>query len=198
GSATLTDYQQAIRAIQYDNVGASSGTARTIEVTVNDGQNVSNTAVSTVNIILIPTISIDDVSVQEPDTGTTTMTFTVSIDQALGSDLTFDYQSVDGSAIAGSDYVGIGTTTGTITAGDTSTTVTITVNSDANVFEGDETFTLDLANFNQTVNFQSGAHLTADGIQGIGSIGADNGPPDAMDDAFITAPDTELVTGNVL
>ncbi|NNF97756.1 MAG: type I secretion C-terminal target domain-containing protein [Desulfobacteraceae bacterium] len=125
------------------------------------------------------------------------MTFTVSIDQELGSDLTFDYQSVDVSALAGSDYVAI-SGAGTIAAGDTSATIMVTVNSDANVFEGDETFTLDLSNFNQTVNFQSGAHLTADGVQGIGTIGADNGPPDAVDDAFVTAPDTALVTGNVL
>ncbi|MBC2733979.1 MAG: cadherin-like domain-containing protein, partial [Desulfobacteraceae bacterium] len=198
GSATLADYQQAIRAIQYDNVGDSIGAARTIEVTVNDGLNNSNTAISTVNITTLPTVSIDDVSVQEPDSGTTTMTFTVSIDQALGSDLTFDYQTVDVSTLAGADYVGIGTTTGTITAGNTSTTITVTVNSDTNVFEGDETFTLDLSNFNQTVNFPSGAHLTGGGIQGIGNIGADNGPPDAVDDAFITAPDTPLVTGDVL
>ncbi|MCP3853185.1 MAG: hypothetical protein GY698_00430, partial [Actinomycetia bacterium] len=198
GSATLADYQQAIRAIQFDNVGNSIGASRTIEVTVNDGQTDSNTAVSTVNITTVPTVSIDDVSVQEPDSGTTTLTFTVSIDQTLGSDLTFDYQTVDVSALAGDDYVGIGTTIGTIIAGNTSTTVTVTINSDADVFEGDEAFTLDLSNFNQTVNFQAGAHLTGGGIQGIGSIGVDNGAPDAIDDAFITAPDTPLVTGDVL
>jgi|GEM_PF-959838 len=198
GTATLADYQQAIRAIQFDNVGDSVAASRTINVTVNDGDNDSNTAVSTVNIVTVPTVSIDDVSVQEPDSGTTTLTFTVSIDQTLGSDLTFDYQTVDVSALAGSDYVGIGTTTGTITAGSTSTTISVTINSDADVFEGDEAFTVDLANFNQTVNFQTGAHLTTDGIQGIGSIGVDSGPPVAVDDAFITTPDTPLVTGDVL
>ena len=198
GTATLADYQQALRAIQFDNVGDSIGTSRTINVSVNDGTNDSNTAVSTVNIVTVPTVSIDDVAVQEPGSGTTTLTFTVSIDQTLGSDLTFDYQTVDVSALAGSDYVGIGTTTGTITAGNTSTTITVTINSDADIFEGDEAFTVDLANFNQTVNFQAGAHLTTDGIQGIGSIGVDSGPPVAVDDAFITTPDTALVTGDVL
>ena len=198
GTATLADYQQAIRAIQFDNVGDSVGASRTINVTVNDGENDSNTAVSTVSIVTVPTVSIDDVSIQEPDSGTTTLTFTVSIDQTLGSDLTFDYQTVDVSALAGSDYVGIGTTSGTITAGNTSTTITVTINSDADIFEGDEAFTVDLTNFNQTVNFQAGAHLTADGIQGIGSIGVDSGPPVAADDAFITPPDTALVTGDVL
>jgi len=197
GSASLADYQQAIRAIQFDNVGDSTGTSRTIEVTINDGDANSNTAVSTVNINTLPTVSIDDVSVQEPSSGTTTLTFTISIDQTLGSDLTFNYQTVDVSALAGSDYVGLGTM-GTITAGSTSTTVTVTINSDADVYEGDESFTLDLSNFNQTVNFQAGAHLTGGGIQGIGTIGVNNGPPDAVDDSFVTAPDTPLVTGNVL
>ncbi|MCP4342204.1 MAG: VWA domain-containing protein, partial [Desulfobulbaceae bacterium] len=198
GSATLADYQNAIRAIQYDNIGNSIGTSRQIEVTVNDGQNDSNTAVSTININTLPTVSIDDISVQEPSSGTTTMIFTVSVDQAPDSNLTFDYQTLDVSAIAGSDYVGV-SGTGTIFANQTSTTITVIINSDTNVFEGNESFTLNLSGFNQPVNFDSGSHFTSDGIQGIGNIGANNGVPDAVDDSFTMAPtDTELITGNVL
>ena len=198
GNASLADYQTAIRVIQFTNDGSSTGSTRSIEVSVFDGTSSSNVAVTTVNVVTLPTVSISDVSVQEPVAGTTTLVFTVSLDQTLGSDLTFDYSTVDISALAGSDYVGIGATSGTIVAGATSTTITVTVNSDANNFEGDETFSIDLSNFNQAVNFASGSHLTADGIQGIGTIGANNGAPDAVDDSYITEQDTPLVISSLL
>ncbi|MFW2373818.1 MAG: type I secretion C-terminal target domain-containing protein, partial [Gammaproteobacteria bacterium] len=197
GNASLADYQVAIRAIQFTNDGSSSGSSRAIEVTVTDGSNNSNTAVTTVNLQTLPTVSISDVSVQEPAAGTVALVFTISLDQALASDLTFDYSTADISALAGTDYVA-SATSGTILAGATSTTVTVTVNSDANNFEGDETFSLDLSNFNQTVNFASGSHLTAGGAQGIGTIGANDGVPDAVDDSYITQVDTPLVIGSLL
>ncbi|MGI1677094.1 MAG: type I secretion C-terminal target domain-containing protein [Cellvibrionaceae bacterium] len=197
GSATLAEYQTAIRAVQFTNDGSSVAVTRSVTVSVNDGDNTSNVATTTINVSTLPTLSIDDVSVQEPESGTTTLTFTISLDQTLATDFTFDYSSVDISALAGSDYVATGASSGVIVAGATSTTVTITVNSDANIYEGDETFSLDLSNFNQTVNYESGAHTTAGGIQGIGTIGANNGAPVATDDSFITAPDTALITGNV-
>ena len=87
---------------------------------------------------------------------------------------------------------------GSITAGATSTTVSVTINSDANNFEGDETFNLNLVNFNQTVNFGAGAHTISGGVQGIGTIGANNGAPDAVDDSYITTVDTPLVITNAL
>ena len=165
---------------------------------VTDGLNNSNTATTDVAIVTLPTVSVTDVSVQEPAAGTTTLTFTISIDQTLGSDLTFDYETANISALAGADYVGISSTVGTITAGSTSTTVTVTVNSDADVFEGDETLSLDLTNFNQTVNFDIAAHTISGGVQGIGTIGANNGPPVAVDDSYITTVDTPLVVTNAL
>ncbi|MDA3946074.1 MAG: Ig-like domain-containing protein, partial [Helicobacteraceae bacterium] len=197
GTATLADYQDAIGVIQYLNDGSTIGTSRSIEVVVNDGVSDSAPATTDVTIVTIPTVSVTDVSVQEPVSGTTTLTFTISIDETVGSDLTFDYSTADVSALAGLDYVAAATNA-TITAGSTSTTVVITINSDSDVFEGDETFTLDLTNFNQTVNFEPGAHAITDGVQAIGSIGANNGAPDAVDDTFVTTPDTQLVTGNVL
>jgi len=198
GSATLADYQSAIRAIQFSNDGSTTNPNRSIDIVVTDGVNNSNTATADVTIVTLPTISITDVSVQEPAAGTTTLTFTIAIDQTLGSDLTFDYETADISALAGADYIGVSSTVGTITAGNTSTTVTVTINSDANVFEGDETLALNLTNFNQTVNFDPAAHLITGGAQGIGTIGANNGPPDAVDDSYITTIDTPLSITNAL
>ncbi|MDH3221597.1 MAG: Ig-like domain-containing protein [Gammaproteobacteria bacterium] len=198
GSASWSDYQSAIRAIQFSNDGSTVNSSRSIDVVVTDGMNNSNTATTDVTIVNLPTVSITDVSVQEPSAGTTTLTFTISIDQTLGSDLTFDYETSDISALAGSDYVGIASSMGTITAGNTSTTVTVTINSDANVFEGDETLALNLTNFNQTVNFDTAAHIISDGVQGIGTIGANNGIPVAVDDSYITTVDTPLTISNAL
>ena len=198
GSASLADYQTAIQAIQFENTGSGSNTSRVIDVVVNDGSNNSNTATTTINVTTIPTVTIDDVLVQEPAAGTVSLTFTVSIDEVLGSNLTFDYQTVDISALSGADYQAIAITQGTITAGSTSTTITVTVNSDANVFEGDETFSIDLSNFSNTVNFTTSAHTTVGGVQGIGTIGANNGVPDAVDDSYVTGIDTDLVIGNLL
>ncbi|MHC5112459.1 MAG: beta strand repeat-containing protein, partial [Planctomycetota bacterium] len=198
GNASLADYQTAIRAVQFSNDGSTVNLNRSIDVVVNDGVSDSAAATTDVTLVTLPTVSIADVSVQEPVAGTTTMTFTINIDQVLGSDLTFDYATADISALSGSDYVGLSTTTGTITAGSTSTTVTVTVNSDANQFEGDETLSLDLTNFNQTVNFDASAHIIGGGVQGIGTIGANNGAPVAVDDSYITAADTPLTISNAL
>jgi Calx-beta domain len=57
--------------------------------------------------------------------------------------VTVQYQTADGTAAAGSDYVARG---GTLTfgPGETSKTVSVTVNGDSAV-EGDETFFLDLS-----------------------------------------------------
>ncbi|MCP4876523.1 MAG: hypothetical protein GY896_13765, partial [Gammaproteobacteria bacterium] len=198
GAASWSDYQDAIRAIQFSNDGSTINTSRSIDVVVNDGLSNSNTATTDVAIVTLPTVSITDVSVQEPVAGTTTLTFTVAIDQTLSSNLTFDYQTADISALAGADFVGISSTVGTITAGNTFTTVVVTINSDADVFEGDETLSLDLTNFNQTVNFDSAAHIISGGIQGFGTIGANNGAPDAVDDSYITTADTPLIITNAL
>ena len=85
-----------------------------------------------------PTITIDDISVNE-NAGTATFTAThIGVDTA-GS-FTVDYTTNNGSATAGSDYTGIGSGTLSFngTVGDTEQfTVTI---SDDFVFEGDETF----------------------------------------------------------
>jgi Ca2+-binding RTX toxin-like protein len=198
GSAPLSDYQDAIRAIQFSNDGSTVNPNRSIDVVVTDGMNNSNTATTDVTINTLPTVTVTDVSVQEPAAGTTPLTFTISIDQTLGTDLTFDYETADISALAGADFVGISSMIGTITAGMTSTTVTVMVNSDANIFEGDETLALNLTNFNQTVNFDAAAHIIGGGVQGIGTIGANNGAPDAVDDSYITTIDTPLVITNAL
>ncbi|QNH19263.1 Calx-beta domain protein [Xanthomonas sp. GW] len=90
-----------------------------------------------------PTLSIDDVSVNEGNSGTTTATFTVSLSAASGQTVSVDYATADGTATAGSDYVArVGTLT--FAPGTTAQGVAITVNGDTAV-EPNETFSVDLS-----------------------------------------------------
>jgi hypothetical protein len=90
-----------------------------------------------------PTVSIGNVSVNEGNSGTTQLTFTVSLSAASPSTVTVQYATANGSATAGSDYT---STSGTLTfaAGETQKTVTVLVNGDTEV-ESNETFTITLS-----------------------------------------------------
>jgi hypothetical protein len=77
-----------------------------------------------------PRISINSVSITEGDSGTRPMTFTVSLSAAYDQTVTVHFASHDDSAtVAGKDYVA---TSGTLTfaPGQTSKTVTVTINGD--------------------------------------------------------------------
>jgi len=77
-------------------------------------------------------------------TGTNSYPFTVSIPTPSGVATTFSYFTTDGSAKNGVDYTGTQTGTGTITAGQTSTTIYIPVQ-EYNVNEATKTFTVTLS-----------------------------------------------------
>ncbi|MGB5353331.1 MAG: Calx-beta domain-containing protein, partial [Woeseia sp.] len=114
---------------------------------------------------VLPFLSIDDVTQAETDSGTTTFTFTVSINQAVGYDITFDFDTADDTATtADSDYVAIAGGNGTLTNGTTTTTIDVTVNGDTKI-EPDESFFVNLTNV-------VGASV-AD-AQGIGTISNDD------------------------
>lgn len=94
----------------------------------------------------VPSLSIDDVTVDEGDAGTTTATFTVTLSDTpgAGEEVTVDYATADGTATAGDDYVAA---TGSLTfaEGETTQTIEVTVNGDTD-FEPDETFDVVLSN----------------------------------------------------
>lgn len=81
--------------------------------------------------------------VLEGDTGTKTVTSTVTLSEPSGREASVEYATDNGSATAGSDYVA---DAGTLVfePGQTEKTVTVTVNSDT-LDENDETFSLDLS-----------------------------------------------------
>jgi hypothetical protein len=113
-----------------------------------------------------PTVSVNDVSVTEGNSGTTTATFTATLSAAATSTVTVNYATANGTATAGSDYVAA---SGTLSfpAGTTTKTFAVTVNGDTTV-EPNETFTVNLST-------PSGATI-ADG-QGVGTITNDDSLP---------------------
>jgi hypothetical protein len=120
------------------------------------------TATGTITNDDTPILSINDVSLSEGNGGTTTYTFTVSLDRpAPDGGVTFDIGTANGTATtADGDYVERTLTSQTIPAGSTSYTFEVTVNGDA-APEPAETFFVNVTNVvNATV---------ADG-QGQGTI----------------------------
>ena len=91
------------------------------------------------------TLSVDDVSVAEPDgSATVTATFTVEVSKRPKKAVKADYLTAPDTATGGSDFVHTGGVV-KIRKRQRRATVDVTVNGD-NVFEGDETFQLQLAN----------------------------------------------------
>lgn len=93
-----------------------------------------------------PTLTINDVSMNEGSSGTTTFTFTVSLSEpAPAGGVTFDIATADGSATAGSDYTAKTLLAQTIAAGNSSYTFDVSVNGDV-LAEPDETFFVNISN----------------------------------------------------
>jgi hypothetical protein len=112
-----------------------------------------------------PTITINDVTVNEGNTGTSQATFTVMLSNSSSQTVTVNYATSDGTATAGVQYVA---TNGTLsfTPGQTSLPVNVTINSD----ELNEA----LATFN--VNLSAPSDATVDDNQGVGTIQDDDAP----------------------
>jgi Calx-beta domain len=113
-----------------------------------------------------PTLSIDDVSITEGDTGQKTAQFTVTTSETSASPITVNYATADDTAKQPDDYT---QTSGllTIPPGMTSNTILVPVKGDT-VDEPDENF---------DVNLSSAAGATISDSQGVGTIKDDDGAP---------------------
>jgi hypothetical protein len=130
-------------------------------------------------------ITFNDVSQQEGDSGSPDFTFTATLDFAVDVPVTLDYVSADDTATTGdSDY---STSSGQLsfdgTASETET-VTVSVNGDTKV-ELDETFFVNLSNL-----AASGRNVTIGDSQGEGTIEND-------DSASLTINDVSQDEGDV-
>ena len=91
-----------------------------------------------------PAVSITGASVVRPASGTTPLTFTVSLDHTATQAVSVHVQTSDGTALGLVDYTPT-TTTATIAAGQTSTTVSVPIIGDQSD-EPAKTFTVTLSN----------------------------------------------------
>jgi fibronectin-binding autotransporter adhesin len=95
----------------------------------------------TLTVVEKPTISISDIAIDE---AVGVAIFTVTLSAASSGSVTVDYQSSDGTAIAGSDYTAVSGTL-SFAPGETEQTIEVSIASD-DLDEFDETFTIHLSN----------------------------------------------------
>lgn len=115
-----------------------------------------------------PLISVDDVTVNEGDAGTTTFSFTVSLSTAAGpGGVTFDIATANGTANTGTDYTAKSLTSQTIPEGSSTYTFDVLVNGDI-TYEANDTFLVNISN-------ASGGTLSD--AQGQGTITNDDAQP---------------------
>ncbi|HBB33561.1 MAG TPA: hypothetical protein DC064_17615 [Cyanobacteria bacterium UBA9273] len=113
----------------------------------------------------LPTLSINDVTITEGNSGTSNATFTVTRSGSTTQSSTVNFATANGTATAGSDYTAVSGTL-TFAAGQTSQTITVPIVGDT-LQESSETFTVTLSSpTNATI---------ADG-QGVGTITANDAP----------------------
>ncbi len=150
-----------------------------VNATISDGTAIGTIVNDDTTGTAPPTISVNDVTTTEGNNGNKSMTFTVSLSAASVNPVTFDINTSNGTAFAGSDYVENIQTSQTIPAGQTSYSFTVTVNPDTQV-EPNETFTVNLNNVSGAVVLDA---------QGLGVISND-------DSASVSVNPTSLTEGN--
>lgn len=121
-------------------------------------------------VVVVPEISIDDVTVTEGDGSPVTAVFTVTLSETTTETVTVDWATADDTAVDGEDYTGA---SGTLTfdPGDTSKTISIDILGETDV-ESDETF---------FVNLSSPVNATILDSQGVATITNDDSSPPVID-----------------
>jgi glycosyl hydrolase family 44/Calx-beta domain-containing protein len=116
--------------------------------------------------VTLPTISIGDVGVAEGDAGTTSAVFTATLSAPSGQTVSASFATADGTATAGQDYVAAAGTV-SFPPGITAQPVSVDIVGDT-VFEGDETFVVNLSNpVNGTIGDGQGLGTIVDDDPGI-------------------------------
>ncbi|WBL41506.1 MBG domain-containing protein [Algoriphagus halophytocola] len=135
-------------------------------------------------------ISIDDPTVSEGNSGSSNLTFTVSLSQpAPVGGATVDFATSDGTATAGSDYIA---SSGTLSfaVGESNKTVDISITGDE-VLEPDETLTLTLSN-------PTGTNVSITDASGIGTILNDDAAAVTIADVSVIESDGNAIISAVL
>lgn len=158
GTMTLTAVQDTLdeagETIVVDISGVTNGTESGMQ---------SNT-VTIIDDDLAPTLSINDVTVLEGNAGVTDAVFMITLSSASGQPVTVMVATADGTAMSPSDYVAVPAMTVTFAPGETTKTVTVTVNGDALIEPAESYF----------VNLSSPTNATILDGQGLGTISNDD------------------------
>ena len=137
----------------------------------------------------LPSLSIDDVTVVEGNSGTVNAVFTVTLDAASGQTVGVNYATADGTATQPADYT---STSGSLsfTPGQTTRTITVPVIGET-VPEANETF---------FVNLSGATNATISDNQGAGTITNDDVPvtvsPATLANGAVAAAYSETITGS--
>ncbi|MEI7595673.1 MAG: HYR domain-containing protein, partial [Bacteroidota bacterium] len=175
-------------AVNLSNIVPVSAPAGTVNFSDNSGT-------GTINNDDAATVSINSVTHNEGNSGTTSYDFTVTLSQASDAEVKVDYTTVNGTAtVADADY-SLNAATLTFAAGETSKTITVLVNGD-NIVEPTENFTVVLSNL---VNNGRSITLPAGTATGTGTITNDDAAAITINDVSITEGNsgTSVLTFNV-
>jgi len=137
----------------------------------------------------LPSLSINDVTVVEGNSGTSNAVFTVTLSAASGQSVTVNHATADGTATQPSDYTNTSGTS-TFTPGQTTQTVTVPVVGEI-VPEANETF---------FVNLSGATNATIADNQGVGTITNDDVPitvsPATLPGGAVTASYSQTLTAS--
>ena len=122
---------------------------------------------------VVPALSVDDVSLTEGNSGTTLATFSIARSSGTGAS-SVKWSTADGTAAAPGDYVAVAATTVAFAAGETTKSISVTVNGDT-VIEADETF---------TVRLSGAIDATIADATGVGTIVNDDSGPASQSFAY--------------
>jgi uncharacterized repeat protein (TIGR01451 family) len=195
-----TTHKASFEIVVQVAANASGTLSNTARITTNPiDSNTSNNS-STAVTKIVPLLSINDVSIREGNSGTTLLSFTVSLSQPSGEPISVKFATANGTATATSDYTA---TSGTLTiaAGQSSATISVPIKTDT-IAESNDTFYLNLS-YPQSdppppllAHERLRSHLPPPGpapnviisdSQGIGTIiNDDAGPSLSINDATIT------------
>ena len=147
---------------------------------VNVGLNTTQAVGNIIDNDDVPSISINPVPIAEGNTGVQTAVFIVSLSEVSGKQVTVNFATANGTAIAPEDYL---QTAGILTfaPGTLTRTISVSIIGDT-VDEGTETF---------LVNLTAPTNATIGTGQGVGTIINDDDVPElSVDNATVTEPDT--------
>jgi hypothetical protein len=156
-----------------------------INAVVVDGQGVGTIT----NDDPLPSLSINDVTVAEGNSGTTNAVFNVTLSAASGQTVQVNYATADGTATQPADYTNTSGTL-TFTAGTTSQTITVPVIGET-IPEANETF---------FVNLSGATNSTISDNQGLGTITNDDVPvtvsPGTLPGGTVAAAYSQTITAS--